>query len=81
VMAVNVCLTHHERLDEKGNVLVSAALRQIEGRDKQHFMVMVPLGKLTVPRPRDSGTCSCQDCVTTSPVRGSIILSMRRLRK
>jgi len=30
-------------------VLVSAALRQIEGQDKQHFMVMVPLGKLIKP--------------------------------
>ena len=46
---VNICLTHHERLDEKGNVLLSAALRQIEGQDKQHFMVMVPLGMLIKP--------------------------------
>jgi|SRR5262245_45933885 len=46
---VNICLIHHEHLDEKGNVLVSAALRQIEGQDKQHFMVMVPLGKLIKP--------------------------------
>ena len=31
---VNICLTHHERLDGKsGMVLVSAAVRQIEGRD------------------------------------------------
>jgi invasion protein IalB len=46
---VNICLTHHERLDEKGNVKVSAALRQIEGQDKQHFMVMVPLGMMIKP--------------------------------
>jgi invasion protein IalB len=44
---VNICLTHHERLDgNTGMVLVSAAVRQIEGQDKQHFMVMVPLGML-----------------------------------
>ena len=49
---VNICLTHHEHLDEKGNVLVSAALRRIEGQDKQHFMVMVPLGKLIKPGMR-----------------------------
>jgi invasion protein IalB len=44
---VNICLTHHERLDgNSGMVLVSAAVRQVEGNDKQHFMVMVPLGML-----------------------------------
>lgn len=44
---LNVCLTHHERLDgNSGMVLVSAALRQVEGQDKQHFMVMVPLGMM-----------------------------------
>ncbi len=40
-----ICLTHHERLDgNSGMVLVSAAIRQVEGGDKEHFMVMVPLG-------------------------------------
>ncbi len=40
----NICLTHHERLDgNSGMVIVSAALRQVEGSDKQHMMVMVPL--------------------------------------
>ena len=42
---VSICLTHHERLDgNSGMVLVSAAVRQIDGQDKQHFMVMVPPG-------------------------------------
>ena len=37
-----ICLTHHERLDgNSGMVLVSAAIRQVEGGDKEHFMVMV----------------------------------------
>jgi invasion protein IalB len=50
---LNICLTHHERLDgNSGMVLVSAALRQIEGQDKQHFMVMVPLGMLIQPGMR-----------------------------
>lgn len=46
----NLCLTHHERLDgNTGMVLVSAAIRQIEGQDKQSLMVMVPLGMALPP--------------------------------
>ena len=45
-----ICLTHHERLDgNTGMVLVSAAIRQVEGQDKQHLMVMVPLGMALQP--------------------------------
>jgi len=45
-----ICLTHHERLDgNTGMVLVSAAVRQVEGLDKQHLMVMVPLGMAIQP--------------------------------
>jgi invasion protein IalB len=52
---LNICLTHHERLDGgTGMVLVSAAVRQVEGQDKQHFMVMVPLGMLIQPGMRAS---------------------------
>jgi len=50
---LNICLTHHERLDgNTGMVLVSAAVRQVEGQDKQGFMVMVPLGMLIQPGMR-----------------------------
>jgi invasion protein IalB len=50
---LNICLTHHERLDgNTGMVLVSAAIRQVEGVDKQHFMVMVPLGMMLQPGMR-----------------------------
>jgi invasion protein IalB len=50
---LNICLTHHERLDgNTGMVLVSAAVRQVEGQDKQSFMVMVPLGMLIQPGMR-----------------------------
>ena len=46
----NLCLTHHERLDgNTGMVLVSAAIRQIEGQEKQSLMVMVPLGMAIPP--------------------------------
>jgi invasion protein IalB len=46
----NICLTHHERLDgNSGMVLVSAAIREVEGNDKQAFMVMVPLGMAIPP--------------------------------
>jgi invasion protein IalB len=45
-----ICLTHHERLDgNTGMVLVSAAIRQVEGLDKQHLMIMVPLGMAIQP--------------------------------
>lgn len=41
----NLCLTHHERLDgNTGMVLVSAAIRDVEGQEKKSLMVMVPLG-------------------------------------
>jgi invasion protein IalB len=52
---VSICLTHHERLDgNSGMVLVSAAVRQVDGQDKQHFMIMVPLGMLIQPGMRAS---------------------------
>lgn len=45
-----ICLTHHERLDgNTGMVLVSAAIREVEGGDKKHLMVMVPLGMAIPP--------------------------------
>lgn len=40
-----ICLTHHERIDANtGVVLVSAAIRQIEGQTQPSLMLMVPLG-------------------------------------
>jgi len=40
-----ICLTHHERLDgNTGMVLVSAAIREVEGANQKSLMVMVPLG-------------------------------------
>ena len=45
-----ICLTHHERLDgNTGMVLVSAAIRDVEGQAKKHMMVMVPLGMAIQP--------------------------------
>ena len=50
---IDICLTHHERLDgNTGMVLVSAAVRQVTGQDKQALMVMVPLGMLLQPGMR-----------------------------
>lgn len=47
---LNVCLTHHERLDgNTGRVLVSAAIREVDGQDKKALMVMVPLGMALPP--------------------------------
>jgi invasion protein IalB len=46
----NICLTHHERIDgNSGIVVISAALRQVEGEEKQHLMLMVPLGTALAP--------------------------------
>ena len=46
----SICLTHHERIDgNSGMVLVSAAVRQVEGDAKSHLMVMVPLGMALPP--------------------------------
>lgn len=46
----DVCLTHHEQIEAtSGMVLVSAAIRQIQGQEKPLFMVMVPLGVALPP--------------------------------
>jgi invasion protein IalB len=46
----NICLTHHERLDgNTGAVLVSAAIREVDGSDKKSLMIMVPLGMAIPP--------------------------------
>ena len=42
---VSVCWTHHARIDGKsGTMIVAAALRQIEGQDKEHLLVWMPAG-------------------------------------
>jgi invasion protein IalB len=49
----NICLVHHEKIDgNTGMVIVSAAVRQVEGDAKQHLMVMVPLGMAIPPGVR-----------------------------
>jgi len=46
----NICLTHHERLDgNTGAVLVSAAIREVDGSNKKSLMIMVPLGMAIPP--------------------------------
>lgn len=48
-----ICLTHHERLDgNTGMVIVSAAIRKIEGEDQESLMIMVPLGMALQPGVR-----------------------------
>ena len=47
---LDVCLTHHEHIDGRtGQVVVSAAIRQVQGQDKKAPMVMVPLGMALPP--------------------------------
>jgi invasion protein IalB len=44
---VNLCQVIHERFDGvSGQVLISAAVRQMEGEPKEYFGLMVPLGML-----------------------------------
>lgn len=50
ISTTEICLTHHERLSSvNGMVLVSAAVRKIEGIDKETLMVLVPLGVALPP--------------------------------
>lgn len=47
---INFCLTQHERIDSNtGMPIITAAVRQVEGEEKQFFAVMVPLGVLLPP--------------------------------
>jgi len=46
---LNICMTHHERIDaNSGMLILSAALHhtKLDGKDSHHFRVMVPLGML-----------------------------------
>jgi invasion protein IalB len=46
----SICHTHHERLDaQSGTVMISAAIREIEGADKKVLMIMLPLGMSIQP--------------------------------
>ncbi len=46
----NICLTQHERLNgTNGTVLISVALRDVEGQKHKRLMIMVPLGMLIQP--------------------------------
>ena len=45
IITKKICLTHHERLDaQSGIVMVSAAIRKVEGDTKERLLIMVPLG-------------------------------------
>lgn len=45
VVSKKICLTHHERLSgDSGLVIVSAAVREIEGQKQKQLLIMVPLG-------------------------------------
>ena len=45
IISKKICITHHERVDgNSGFVVVSAAIRKVEGSDKERLLIMVPLG-------------------------------------
>jgi invasion protein IalB len=46
---LNICMTHHERIDaNSGMLILSAALHEtkLDGKETHHFRVMVPLGMM-----------------------------------
>src|SRR5262245_52623501 len=44
---LNICLTFREHIDRNtGTVLRAAAVREIQGQDSRHLMIMVPLGMM-----------------------------------
>ena len=52
-MGASMCLTQHETLDGKtGRAIVSAAVRQMDGEQRQYFMAMVPLAIMVKPGMR-----------------------------
>jgi hypothetical protein len=40
--AFRICMTYHERINGNGIVIVGAALREIDGQDKKHFLIAMP---------------------------------------
>jgi invasion protein IalB len=41
--AVRICMTVHERISaDGGTLIVGAALREIDGQDKKHFLIAMP---------------------------------------
>ncbi|MCG8563282.1 MAG: invasion associated locus B family protein [Hyphomicrobiales bacterium] len=89
----NICLTHHERLDgNTGRVLVSAALRKIEGQDSEQFLVMVPLGMAIPPGvqvridkekpiPLKYTICHSAGCTAEIPATKEIVDKLRKGNK
>lgn len=88
-----ICLTHHERLDgNTGMVLVSAAVRKVEGQDKEAFMVMVPLGMAIPPGIQvriDDGDpinlkytiCHAAGCTAEAPASKDVVDKLKKGNK
>ncbi len=88
-----ICLTHHERLDgNTGSVLVSAAVRKIEGVDKEQFLVMVPLGmaippgiRVTIddekPIPLKYSICHSAGCTAEVPATTDLVEMLKKGNK
>ena len=77
-----LCVTTHERLDgSTGMVLVSAALREIEGEGYQTLMAMVPDNECSTPTLIVSAASAC--CPMASPpaaIAMDVSLLMKTLR-
>ncbi len=86
-----ICITHHERLDgNTGMVLVSAAVRKVEGAKRESFMVMVPLGMALPPgvlvkidddkKPikLKYAICHAGGCTAETPLTPEILAKLRK---
>lgn len=89
----NICLTHHERIDSNtGMVLVSVAVRKIEGQEKENLMVMVPLGMAIPPGlqirvdeqkpiPLNYSFCYAQGCTAEAEATDEIVQKLKKGEK
>lgn len=88
-----ICMTHHESLSARtGTPLVSAAVRNVEGHDKERFLVTVPLG-MAIPAgvhvKVDEGKpiilkysfCHVAGCVAEMPMTPELLKEMQAGKK
>lgn len=88
-----ICMTHHESLSARtGTPLVSAAVRNVAGHDKERFLVTVPLGmaipagvhvKIDEKEPIKFkySFCHVAGCVAETPMTAELLKEMRAGKK
>jgi invasion protein IalB len=88
-----ICMTHHESLSARtGTPLVSAAVRNVAGHDKERFLVTVPLGMAIPagvhvkvddkePLKFKYSFCHVAGCVAETPMTPELLKQMRAGKK